>query len=257
MDEEIKFRPLSEVLAEKFRTWGADSLNRPRVEFAEYTNSKLMNQLTTSFEEGSRTHAFLISTELTRRGIPPYLRSLSRPLPEYNDSDVNRRFDLLIYDLQWIVATYPNHKTVAPRYMEIYKHGSVHKGAEHIAKRGNREIWEITRDMGLSVEQQWDCHAIRGREVMSERRNIRERRLAYLDHFKREAAHDKDSRTDDEKDATRQRRFNIWICSCIAGRDKPSEIARRYEQLTGESIDRRVVARQLKLIPAKLRPTQI
>lgn len=256
MDEEIKFRPLSDVLKEKVRNSGCEALLKAAEEIGTWPDSKLMNQLVMAFEEGSRTHSFLISEELTRRGIPPYLRSLALPLPEYQDCDVNRRFDLLAYDLRWVVATYTDHRTLAPRYMDIFKHGRFHKGLEHIAKRGDREIWEIVRDMDLSVDQQWDCHAIRGREVMNERRYIRERRMACLEYLDRSIEAAKSCGLSVErKSEIRRRRFNIWICSCIAGRDRPTEIARRYRQLTGEQISRQIVARQLEMIPAKIRPT--
>lgn len=256
MNEEVKFQPLSNVLEERLKNGGRASILKVAEEMAAWTSSKLMNQLVHDFEAGSRTHSFLISEELTRRGIPPYFRSLALPLPEYSDCDVNRRFDLLVYDLRWIVASYPKHQTVAPRYMDIYKHRSIHKGAEHIAKQGNREVWEITRDMGLSIDQQWDCHVIRGRDVTNRRNYIKTRRLAYLDYFKRAMEQgNRSGQSDADNQRTRRRRFNLWICSCIAGRHRPSEIARRYLQLAGESIDRRIVSRQLETIPAKLRPS--
>lgn len=256
MNDEVRFQPLSEVLKARVRSSGREALLKAAEEIGTWSNSKLMNQLVLAFEERSRTHAFLISEELTRRGVPPYLRSLALPLPEYQDCDVNQRFDLLAYDLRWVIATYPDHCTVAARYMDVFKQGRFLKGLEHIAKRGDREIWEIVRDMGLSVDQQWDCHAIRGREVMARRKYIRERRVACLGHLERAIEGGKSCGLSEErKREIRRRRFNIWICSCIVGRDRPTEIARRYQQLTGEQISKQIVARQLAMIPAKIGAT--
>lgn len=255
-DQNIEFCSLLDVLATKYRIWGKGCFATAKEKLPTMTTSALCNRLQDNFVSGGRISAYFVSEELTRRGVPPYLRSLAQPLPDFRECNVNQRFDLLLYDLEWIVHAYPEHKTNAPGYMRIFRPGKdFFRGAEHISKRGNREPWRIARDMGLSADQQWDCQVVRGREIALERKYIRERRLAYMDYFRSALeAGKRCGQTPEQQKQTRTRRFNLWLCSRIAGRKNLQEVARRYEQLTGEKIDRRIVGRQLEMIPNRLRP---
>ena len=58
---------------------------------------------------------------------------------------------------------------------------------------------------------------------------------------------DVSSSLDDDAAASLLRRERLWSCSQMFG-DSPTEVAKRYEQMTGEPIARNVVAKQLGVI---------
>jgi hypothetical protein len=51
-----------------------------------------------------------------------------------------------------------------------------------------------------------------------------------------------------EAQATLRRRYALWCCMQMVGTGRPTEIALRFEQLTGTSITRQAVAQQLEKV---------
>lgn len=216
----------------------------------------LIKRFRDAVSEKRRLAAYLTSVELTRRGVPPCFRSLHR----YQDSDsVNQRSDLVIGDLTWLRHWYPEHANVV-RYRrgKLIFDGSdtvFLREAEFAFYEGRRPAWKLVQSLSLSEDQQWECAYLRStpisREAIETRRLSKRAFLAIrndIDKVRRTVTF-----TDEDADHAVARRHALWECSRMVQSYSPTEIACRYEQLTGSSITRQTVGKQLQKMRLALR----
>lgn len=244
-----RFVPLSAVLA----STPPDRLDEARRRVANLSRSTLLDRFGGAFADDKRLGAFLFAEELTKRGIPPAFRGTPQPA-----NCLNKRYDLLVYDLRWLRWQYSEHLRVV-RYRRCKKllsfgETDFHREAEYAFYEGRRPAWKLVGSLSLTEQQQWDCFWLRS--VPITRRHIqteamRTRILAGLrddlQKARRTAAF-----TERDAEATLQRRLNLWVCSRMTD-GSPSETARRYHQMTGQLITRQVTAKQLEKVRTVLR----
>jgi hypothetical protein len=245
------FQPLAELVLsitpEKRHAW------RERLESLD--RSKVLEVFGKAFAAGarapaSRKAAFLIANSLVQLGIPPcfWRTHLSKPIDELQ---VSQRFDLLVFDLLWLRRWYPDHanNNRYQRYRVLFgpSESKFHHEAAYAFYEGRRRAWEIVRSLGLDKAQQWECAWLRSVPINRQQAAtdaMRDRVFASL-HDDLKSARKTAAFTDDDARVSLRRRHDIWLCSRMDAAKSPTQLAARYEQLTGQIITRQAAAKQL------------
>jgi hypothetical protein len=243
------FQPFAALLA----TFQPDRLAEARWRVAELDRGELLTRFQRAFADGRRLTAFLMAEELVRLGIPPsFWRSY--PSTPARELEVNRRFDLLLYDLQWLRHWYPEHpKTLRyGRYRDLFKahDPAFHRAAEYVFYAGSRPVWKIVGSLSMTETQQWDCSLLRSAPI--HKRQAATDAMRGKVHTAIEAGLAGAGRTaqftDADAEITLARRHALWLCSRMGDLKSPTHIAARYEQMTGQGITRQIASRQLELV---------
>lgn len=243
------FVPLSAMLA----STPPDHLDEARRRVGNLSRRTLLDRFGSAFADDKRLGAFLFAEELTKRGIPPAFRGTPQPA-----NCLNKRYDLLVYDLRWLRRQHSEHVRVV-RYRRCEKllsfgEADFHREAEYAFYEGRRPAWKLVGSLNLTESQQWDSYWLRSAPIARRHREteaMRNRVLAALrddlQTTRRTAAF-----TNEDAEATLQRRCDLWVCSRMTD-GSPSQTARRYEQMTGQLITRQATAKQLEKVRTVLR----
>jgi hypothetical protein len=243
------FRPLASLLA--FHQ--PDKLVEARRRVSELSRDELLVRFERAFSDNRRPTAFLMADGLIAMNIPPSFWCLHPSTPAVA-LDVNRRFDLMLYDLRWLRRWHNEHpkRIRYGRYRELFtaNEAAFHRAAEFVFYAGKRPIWKIVGSLSMTEAQQWDCLLLRSAPI--------NKRQAATD-----AARDQiytaiqssllgagrtAQFTDADAEIALARRHTLWLCSRMADSKSPTQIAARYEQSTGQRITRQIVARQLGMV---------
>lgn len=196
--------------------------------------------------------AMRVSAELTARGIAPCFRG--RPVerafwcPEID-------FILALGDMQWIVSTYPAHVPEWARAKAIFDPKRFRKGGEFLFWDGQRTPGQIAKALALTEQQQRECawiqclHVERWRSRLFKRWQIAAARVA-------SAVREGDKRPSVDQDVTIKRRSDLWLCAELADW-RPQRTATLYAAMTGETLPRNVVAKQLAKLPRVRRTDEV
>lgn len=240
------FQPLAPLL----QATTPETLDAARLRVAAFDRVELLNGFRSAFASGKRIRAFLLSEELTKRGIPPCFRLHGLSATDYS---TNQKFDLMLYDFRWLRHAHRHHTKQVRyvRYREMLTVGDVgfHRAAEYAFYQGKRPAWKIVASLSMTEAQQWDCIWLRSTPIAKRHAAMCESFegvLLVLQDDLRTVRRTK-SFTDDDANATLRRRHALWVCSQMTG-GSPTETAARYGQLTGEEITRHVAARQLQIV---------
>ena len=184
-----------------------------------------------------RAEFWYLNNEATRRNIPPSLRSLS-----FLTDDTDQVTDLISVDLEWLVAKYPDHKTLYPSWEAIWKPKSFHNKAWWIASHYPRKPeYEFCRRLALTEEQQREMYTLRkncyGR-IDDLRDKIEQTRFTIKYHVHRRPKRHQS----DDPEGTVQRRLDCWFIGSIFGW-KPQRLATLMTAYTGTPIERWTAAR--------------
>jgi hypothetical protein len=210
-----------------------ESVNR-----SYYRARELIDPAVVASAKGARILSWLISCELTRRGVPPCFRVL----PEGDKMGVNGRYDLTLWDANWIATRYPNHRALKSRQQNLFKPDRFHGAVQFLFWGGKRPPWAISRVLGLTPEQQWECHYLQTGPVATKRRLIHamqpgtESWMTEVEELKRQRG-----RSTLAKAATLRRLQQIWLCGSMASW-APQRTADLYEMQTGQQIGRNLAA---------------
>jgi hypothetical protein len=246
------FQPLAplvlSITPERRHAWRESLLSLDR--------GKVLEEFRKHFAAGarapvSRKAAFLIAESLVRLGIPPcfWRTHLCKPIDELQ---VSQRFDLLVYDLLWLRRQYPDHKPHFQRCRDLFSHSEskFHREAAYAFYEGTRRAWEIVKSLGLTTAQQWDCAWLRSVPINRQQAATDAMRdqvfAAIRDDLK--SARRTAAFTDEDALASLRRRHALWLCSRMDVAKSPTQLAARYEQLTGQMITRQVAAKQLEKV---------
>jgi hypothetical protein len=188
---------------------------------------------------GNRKQVWLLGEELTRRGIPPVFRrspwsaSGALCIPEE---------DILLLDLQWLAARYPDHRTAFKRWQRLFIARHFYQTAGFILVYGLKEPAYYLKGLALSEDQQTECNFLRGAAVRSRMETVA--RLSTEASDKIEAAHmiNTQAWSQGNPKATVARRQHIWRCGSMADWH-PTRTAELYEALTGETIKRQLAGK--------------
>ena len=213
-----------------------------------FPRDKLVNSFRLAFHTGKRAVCLLCADALIARGIPPafWHSHLSR-----TDYSLEKRFDLFVYDVRWLRATYPYHA----RKVRYNRHKIMLTGidkkfwaeVEYAFYAGRRPTWKLVRSFSLNEQQQTDCWLLRSARLARRLQSVTDRRNEVFEAIKEGMTHVRKTAkfTKEAAEALILRRHQVWLCGQMA-KKKPSETARRFQQLTGISLTRQLVAKHLE-----------
>lgn len=198
--------------------------------------------------------ALRVSAELTARGIAPCFRG-TFDKREWWLGIPDADFILILGDLQWIITMYPNHRTEWQRAQPIFDPRRFRKTAEYLHWEGQRSAGQIAKALALTEAMQresaWiQClHVERWRHRLFKRLPIAHARITAT-------IRENDRRLIGDQDATIKRRSDLWLCAELADW-KPQRTASLYAMMTGETLPRNVVAKQLEKMPKVRRTDEV
>jgi hypothetical protein len=231
----------------------AGRLERLTLALCSASTDRLKAAFIDQARRGNTQAALMVSAEMTRRGIAPCFRGLPVK-PEWWCSDPDVSFAFMAADLQWIVASHPDHRTDWDRAQALFKRKTFRQAAEYLHWEGNRTAGQVAKAVGLTEDQQRECawvqclHVARWRQRLHMRWPIAQARISA-------AIKGRDRRPAEEQDSTITRRANLWLCAELADW-KPQRTTDLYAMLTGETLPRNLVGKQLAKLP-KVRRTDL
>lgn len=218
-----------------------------------------------AFDSGDRVGAFLASWEFTRRGVAPVFRGLKF---QWNKKGSTQMRDLMTFDLEWLRRRHPElaqtvsaarSRSALRRLADVFSSSErlrVFLRGVAVSLTGNYAMpWKLCSDLKLTEIQQTECRTIRSSEVSKRIKAVRERLQAMRDTIEAMENGGRCGRSEEERRQTVQRRVDLWFCSELAGRDRPTAIAKLYTSMTGDPITKEVVSNQLSRVPTKARRT--
>lgn len=204
----------------------------------------------------SRVLWFLLSEELTRRHLAPWMRH--HHLSSTTDYSINQRFDLMVADLRYIRSAFPAHaRVVKHRRCKTLFSGTdsaFHSEAGYCFFGGARAAWKMVKSLNVTEEAQLGCMFLRSAPIAKRLDAVQASRdrVFHLLQSNLQAVRRTKTFTDDHAKAALLRRHRLWLCRAHTT-GGPVEIAKMYERLTSNPIDRKVVARQLQIVDETLR----
>lgn len=208
---------------------------------------RLKSALADQIEQLNTDAALRVSAELTSRGIAPCFCG------NFRDDEWLRTFwsavepILLLIDLQWIVARYPKHTPEWQRLNSVFDPKKFWQTAEYLRWDGRRSAGQVAKAMGLSEQQQREClwiqclHVERWRKRLVKRLTIAQGRIE-------SSIREGDKRPIEAQNETIKRRCDLWLCAEL-GEWKAQRTAHLYAMMTGNTLPRNVVAKQLQKLP--------
>lgn len=232
-----------------------DTLGEARRRVAKLGRADLIQRYRAAFAGGVRLVAYVMAGELVERGIPP---CFWHELLALDSASVNQRADLVLIDLAWLRRWHLDHAR-AVRYQRgkallTGTDAVFHREAGFAFYEGERPAWKIVGSLSMTERQQWESAYLRSTPIKREAEAtaiLSERvRLALLDDLRmtRRTA----TFGEPEAAATLARRHALWRCSRMVKDSGPTEIAKRYQQMTGTPITRQAAAKQLEKVRAVL-----
>lgn len=211
------------------------------------STERLKTAFATQLEIFNVDGALRVSSELTARGIAPCFRGIN-----LDDRWLKVHWSgvepiLMLVDLQWIVAAYPDHVPEWKRAEQIFDPRRFRTAAAYLHWDGQRTSGQIAKALALTEQQQLECvwiqclHVQRWRERLFKRLPIAKARIT-------SDIRDKDKRQVKEQDATIMLRCDLWLCAEMA-KWKPQLTANLYAMLSGQTLSRQAVANQLAKLP--------
>jgi hypothetical protein len=192
---------------------------------------------------------------LVANSVPPFAWHEALAL---DGLTVNQRYDLFLADVMWLRRWYRDHdKAVRYRRCRVMLASAdhlFHQEAQFAFYEGKRPAWKLVASLSLTERQQWDCAWLRSAPIKKRAAAtdaVSDRVLKALQedvHAVRRTA----TFGEVEALATLHRRHTLWRCSRMAGIASPTEIAARFEQMTGTPITRQAVAQQLEKVRTAL-----
>lgn len=203
----------------------------------------------------ARMRAFLMSEELTARRIPPWMRHHHLSSDEYS---INQQFDLFIQDIRYLRRWYPDHGRVVKfrrcKAMFVGSETAFHAEAAYCFNQGLRAAWKVVKSLSLTEQHQLSCVWLQSVPIAKRLQGTQSKRDAVFQALRADLAATRRTKSFTDADAavTLFRRHRLWLCDARSN-GSPAEIAGIYETLSGDYIDRKVVARQLQIIHETLR----
>ena len=238
-------------LASLVRAVAPEKIEEARRRVVMQNREELLCRFRTAHTEGKRVVAFLMAEALVRQGVPPFVW---RDALALDGLTVNQRYDVFLADVMWVRRWYRDHdNAVRYRRCKVMLAGAdhlFHREAEFAFYEGKRPAWKLVASLSLTERQQWDCAWLRSAPI--------KKRAAATDTVSDRVfkALQDDVRVvrrtatfgEAEALATLHRRHTLWRCSRMVTSASPTEIAARFEQMTGTPITRQAVAQQLEKV---------
>jgi len=232
-------------------TASPDALHEVRVRVARLTRYDVIQRYRTSYDNGKRVAAGIMAVELIERGIPP---CFWHPALALDEATVEQRSDLVLVDLAWLRRWYPSHAQ-AVRYQRgkaliTGSEAVFRREAEFAFYQGKRPAWKIVGSLSMTERQQWDSAYLRSTPVRrhaeaTDITGVRVQKILYED---LQGARRTATFTDADAQNSLSRRYALWRCARMVKDGSPTEIAVRYQQMTGIPITRQATAKQLEKV---------
>lgn len=222
---------------------------------ASLDRESVIRRYRAAYSEEKWSVAYLMAGELIARGIPPCFWHEALALDSLT---VRQKEALTLADLAWLRRRHPDHVS-AVRYQRgkallTGNEAVFGREAAFLFYQGQRPAWKIVGTLSMTLPQQWESAYLRSTPVRREAEVT-----ATLSARVRQALHDdlqtiRRTSTFNENDANESlsRRHALWHCSRMVKSGSPTEIAMRYEQMTGNPITRQTVAKQLEKVRSVL-----
>lgn len=226
-----------------------DTLEEVRHRVERLDRASLIERYQVAYFNGKRLIAGIMAAELIERGIPPCFWHERLAL---DDATLEQRADLVLADLAWMRRWYPNHaKSVRYQRCKAILTGSeavFRSEAEFMFYKGRRPAWKLVGSMSMTERQQWDSAYLRSTPIKRHAAITNElsTRVYQALHDDLEATRRTTAFTDADAKASLERRHVIWLCARMVANKSPTEIAARYQQMTGVPITRQAAAKQLE-----------
>jgi len=249
-DEE--FVPLAPLL----RASAPGALDEARHRIAKLDRTDLIARYRMAYAGSKLLAAYLMADDLIERGIPPFCWHETVPAPDR--ASVTQRRILVLADLAWVRRWYSDHHK-AVRYergkaMLTGSETTFVREAEYAFYDGRRPVWRIVAGLSMTERQQWEAAYLRSVPIKKQAAATETTSQRVLD-----ALRDNLRKTRRvsfglaEALASADRQHALWLCSRMVKSGSPTEIALRYEQMTGVPIPRWTVAKQLTKVRSALR----
>ena len=192
--------------------------------------------------------------ELDRRGIPPCLRW---PM---NCESQQAEFLTWLADLLWFCKRHPRHMTTFRGWQGLFKntpastgwHQAAHRQYMFVASRYSLAHW-CAKGLGLTATHRQDLMMLPTAAMQAERRQLQSDRFAAMRERLLTAAVAKPDRAAKHDPQTvADRRAELWRVFLLSGRSQTAT-ARHWNLLTGNTLTRQAVAKQLGILSDALR----
>lgn len=248
------------ALAPLLRAVSYEKLDAARRHVVNFERIELLQRYRAAYVDGKRLVAYVMAGELIARGIPP---CFWHDTLKFDDASINERYDLTLADLAWLRRWHPDHAR-AVRYQrgKALLTGSAkifHREAEFAFYQGKRPAWKLVGSLSMTERQQWDCAWLRSAPIKKRAVAIEAASARVLQALREELRSVRRTASfgEAEAQATLGRRHAIWHCARMVKDSSPTEIAARYEQMTGSPITRQAAANQLEKVRAVLRKEEM
>jgi hypothetical protein len=187
--------------------------------------------------------------------VPPCFRHDWRSSADFS---AERQADLVVFDLEWLRHRHRNHASAVKhrRCLKVFNgtEGQFLSEAAYMANGGKREPWKVAKSLSLTEEQQLELFWLKSAPIKRRQMVIQGMRARVFGKLKCDVDGVRRTSTFTDADATSTllRRHRLWLAQAHTT-GGPAEAARRYEQLTGKAIDRKVAARQLAIVAGVLK----
>jgi hypothetical protein len=223
---------------------------------SQLSRAELIQRYRAAYVGERRLVGYIMASELIGRGIPP---CFWHEMLALEGNSVAQREMLTLADLAWLRCWHRHHATFVRyqrgRALLTGNETTFLREAQFAFHEGKRPPWKIVSSLSMTTEQQWSAYYLRSTPVKREAlitEILGKRVLDALDDAMR-ITRKTVSFTDADAGGTLERRYMLWRCSRMVKSGSPTEIATRYQQMSGLPITRQTVAKQLGKVEAILR----
>lgn len=200
-----------------------EGLQKVRDELRERKTLRLAREYESAFLAGKRVRAFMHAEALAERGVPPCFRIVRQVWAD--TLTPTQRHDLVLHDLQWISAAYPEHKGKGG-YAEMLS-GKGHRWlrvAEYYLnlKSQSGEVWMIVRQLQLDEGKQWECLALRTMDVKRAAVGLRRRQETLKKALRAYRLKKSTGLKSLAPQPAHERRLRVWVCAQMT-KDGPKD----------------------------------
>lgn len=193
--------------------------------------------------------------ELDRRDIPPCLRWPA------NEDTPQAEFVTWLADLLWLTKRHPRHVPRFRGWQGLFKHApassawhaTAHRQYLFVAPRGYSVAHWCAKGLALTESQRQNLMALPTNAMRAERHPLQGDRLALTrERLLSHAIEHPDKSGRRRPEAIANRRAGLWRVFQLSGRNQTAT-AQHWHRLTGETLTRQAVAKQLAIVADALR----
>lgn len=192
--------------------------------------------------------------ELARRDIPPAQRWPA------NQESAQAEFITWLADLHWIAMRYPGHEPRFRGWRGVFTHppaspawhATAHRQYLFVRPRYSVAHW-CAKGLALTEPQRRDLLAMPTNAMQADRRPLRPEQFAAIrERLLNHAVAHPDRSGMRTPEAIANRRARLWRVFVLAGRDHTAT-AKHWRNLTGETLSRQAIAKQISAVADVLR----